>query len=541
MKSTRHKAISVPILNHEPAIAESDQNQPWPRILCRILAASVSLTAATGTLQAGNLYIPNASFESPSTTFVDTRIDHWQKSPKPAWYDEASNGPWDQLMGIFLNTPTNSSSHIDNCDGNQAAFLFALPQVALFQDYSSTDWSRSVPSHAFAARFKVGKSYHLKVGVIGGGGGMTNGATMQLSLYYRDAASNLVTVAATMVTNTASTFSNTTHLVDFTVDVPAVQPSDAWAGQYIGIQLLSTVGFDMTGGYWDVDNVRLSETIEVPNGSFESPATTFVDTRIDRWQKSPKPVWYDETSNGPWDQLMGIFLNTPTNNASHIDNCDGSQAAFLFALPQVALFQDYSSTDWSNSVPSHAFNARFEIGSSYHLAVGVIGGGGGMTNGATMQLSLYYRDAASNLVTVAATMVTNTPSTFLTTTHLVDFKVDVAAVKATDPWAGQNVGIQLLSTVGFAQAGGYWDVDNVRLTQIIEPTLLSPARSSGQFTCTLQSEPGLKFELLTTTNLLLPRTAWTSMLTLTNVSGTTPVIDTAPIVGHRFYAAHQIP
>jgi hypothetical protein len=537
MKSSKCQTVHTPILKPLPAVA----TQPRLRASRRLLLAGVSLAGAAATLQAGNLYVPNASFESPATTFVDTRIDHWQKSPKPVWYDESSNGPWDQLMGIFLNTPTNSSSHIDNCDANQAAFLFALPQVALFQDYTSTDWSSSVPSHAFAARFKVGKSYHLKVGVIGGGGGMTNGATMQLSLYYRDAASNLVTVAATTVTNTPSTFLNTTHLVDCTVDVPAVQAADAWAGQYIGLQLLSTVGFDQTGGYWDVDNVRLSETIEVPNGSFESPATTFVDTRIDHWQKSPKPVWYDESSNGPWDQLMGLFLNTPTNSSSHIDNCDGNQAAFLFALPQVALFQDYNSTDWSSSVPSHAFNARFEIGSSYHLTVGVIGGGGGMTNGATLQLSLYYRDAASNLVTVAAATVTNSSATFPNTTHLVDFKVGLAAVKPTDPWAGQNIGLQLLSTVGFDQAGGYWDVDNVRLTQTIEPMLLGSSRTSGQFTATLQSEPGLKFELLATTNLSLPRTAWTSILTLTNVSGTAPVIDTAPLVGRRFYAAHQIP
>src|SRR5262249_6021933 len=63
----------------------------------------------------------------------------------------------------------------------------------------------------------------------------------------------------------------------------------------------------------------------VANGSFEAPSTVFVDTNILDWQKSPQPIWYNESANGPWAQLTGVFLNTPpdSTNNDHIVNCDG--------------------------------------------------------------------------------------------------------------------------------------------------------------------------------------------------------------------------
>jgi len=282
-------------------------------------------------------------------------------------------------------------------------------------------------------------------------------------------------------------------------------------------------------------------TIPVPNASFESPVTTYVDTRIDSWQKTPKPFGYDEAANGPWDQLVGLFINTAPEDPRHIDNCDRAQAIFLFAVPEVGLFQDYDSTDWANATPTHAFDARFEVGKSYDLTVGVIGGGMGMVSGVTLEISLYYRDGASNQVTVAATSVTNTPTVFSNTTHLVDFQVRVPAVKAGDAWAGQNIGVQLLSTVDPALAGGFWDVDNIRLTSIREPILRGAALTSGQFGFTLESEPGLRFEILASTDLALPLAHWTSLGTVPNVTGNVPFTDPATASPRRFYRARELP
>src|SRR5215831_14148988 len=227
----------------------------------------------------------------------------------------------------------------------------------------------------------------------------------------------------------------------------------------------------------------IAGTISIPNDSFESPATTYVSINIDSWQKSPKPAWYQESGGYLWTQLTGIFKNTPSNSSDHIDNCDGNQALWLFAVPEVALFQDYDSTDWQNLPPNHQFAATFTPGKSYHLTAGVIGTGGGMAQGATLELSLYYLDAATNHLIVAATTLTNDPSVFSNNTHFIDCAVDTATVKASDPWAGQHIGIQLRSTVTTNLQGGYWDLDNVRLIE--GPALVSAGSGNGQFTFTL--------------------------------------------------------
>jgi hypothetical protein len=211
--------------------------------------------------------------------------------------------------------------------------------------------------------------------------------------------------------------------------------------------------------------VRAAE-IAVPNGSFETPGTGFVDTRVSSWQKTAQPAWYDPSAFGyTWDQTSGVFANTAPGAATHIDNCDGRQALFLMAFPQAGIFQDYASTDWSGPTPSHAFDAVFEVGVAYRLTVGIIGGSG-MIEGSGLQIGLYYRDGLDNLVTVGATYVPYSATSFPNTTHLNDYEVVVPAVQAGDPWAGQHIGIQITSaSLGYS----YWDIDQVRLEQVPEP------------------------------------------------------------------------
>ena len=288
-------------------------------------------------------------------------------------------------------------------------------------------------------------------------------------------------------------------------------------------------------------------TIAVPNASFESPVippvTPYAGPDMDDWQKSPQPAWYDPGQNGPWDWLMGTFYNVPSPS-TFINNCDGTQAAFLFAVPEVAIFQDYDSVSGTNTNPSHAFNALYNTNCAYTLTVGIIGGVSGnppLYDGATLRLSLYYRDAASNMVTVAATTVTNTAQLFPSNTHFVDFSVYIAGVRASDAWAGQNIGVQIASTVGFDKAGGYWDLDNVRLIETPLPALTAPRLVNSQFGFTLRSQPGLRFEVLAATNLSLPLSNWASLGTLTNESGVTMFLDPDANFSRRFYRARKLP
>ena len=290
-------------------------------------------------------------------------------------------------------------------------------------------------------------------------------------------------------------------------------------------------------------NLVNAGALAVPNASFEGPPALFPSPNINSWQKTAKPDWYDEgNAQFLWTQLTGVFRNQPpTSTNNYIDNCDGLQAMWLFAVPEVGLFQDYDSLDWNDTVASHDFNAQYEPGKSYVLTVGVIGTGGNMSEGATMALSLYYRDAASNHLAIATTSLTNVPSVFSNNAHFVDCRVAVPTVKPTDAWAGQNIGIQIQSTVSSNLQGGYWDLDNVRLVSILAPTLINPIRTNGQFQFTAQSEPGLVFEILAGSNLTVPATNWTTLALITNVTGTIPLIDTDPNFNQRFYQARQLP
>ena len=213
-------------------------------------------------------------------------------------------------------------------------------------------------------------------------------------------------------------------------------------------------------------------------------------------------------------------------------------------MPEVALFQDYDSIYGTNTTPSHAFNARFNVGSAYTLTVGVIGGVDGsppLYEGATLLLGLYYRDAASNRVTVAATTITNRVQLFPTNTHFVDFSVHMPVVQPADPWANQHIGVQIASTVNFNLANGYWDVDNVRLVETVLPHLTNPRITNNQFSFTVQSEPGLLLEILAHTNVASPLSNWTSLGTVTNISGTAPFSDSAAGLARRFYTLRQLP
>ena len=277
----------------------------------------------------------------------------------------------------------------------------------------------------------------------------------------------------------------------------------------------------------------------MPNASFELPTTTYATPFIDSWQQNPQPDINDQST-----LQTGVFLNTTPPDPYHIDNCDGNQAVFLFATPQTAVFQDYDTTDYANPTPMHAFSATFDVGKSYTLTVGVLGGTNlayPMQEGTTLELSLYYRDSASNKITVAATSVTNSAAIFSNATHFIDFGVRVPTVKARDPCAGRYIGVQLLSTVGFDLMGGYWDLDNVRLSSTVTPTLLSPVSTNAQFTFTLQSEPGLRFEILASTNTAFALSNWTSLGTLTNTTGATSFLDPATNLNRRFYRARQLP
>ena len=274
----------------------------------------------------------------------------------------------------------------------------------------------------------------------------------------------------------------------------------------------------------------------VPNYSFESPNigtdSPYAAPVLQSWQETPQPNWYDpdDFDGAPWSYLAGTFYNVSIPG-DYIWNCDGAQAAFLQNIPQVGIVQNLGAT--------------FNVGKTYTLTVALIGRGHGSTpTGATLQLSLYYLDASGGMVTVASTTVTNTADNFPNDTNFVEFQAQVPGVQATDPWAGQNIGIQLLCTPDLDNPnmwGGYWDADNVRLVERTALNLAGPAMTGGGLQLTVQSEPGAVFQVLSTTNLTTSVANWTSLGTLTNVTGSLPFVDSTTGPGRGFYTARQLP
>jgi|GEM_PF-540243 len=190
--------------------------------------------------------IENASFETP---VVDPNA-----FPAVPYMDGWTEIDMDTLAstntGVFTNTDVDSWDHKDNADGRQLAFMGSEQGNALEQDLADT--------------YKVGCDYRLTVAV-GGSWRFPPSAevpvdTLELALFYREGA-DIVDIVNYTVNATDLSLS---RLTDFSLYLPTVQPGDVWAGMSIGIALRSA---GQPGGFWDLDNVRLIESLPDPEAA----------------------------------------------------------------------------------------------------------------------------------------------------------------------------------------------------------------------------------------------------------------------------------
>jgi len=371
--------------------------------------------------------IENASFEAP---VVDPNgfgavplVDGWTEVDIDTLFSTNT--------GVFANTDPNSFDHIVNADGSQLAFLGSQTGNALEQDLDTV--------------YKAGCGYRLTVGISVSSRFPPAAAepvdTLELVLYYRDA-NDVVDIAHQTVEATGQSY---TQLQDFSLELPAVQPGDAWAGMSIGIALRAA---GQPGGFWDLDNVRLIESapvsIPIENASFEAPV---VDPNgfgavplVDGWTEIDIDTLFSTNT--------GVFANTDPNSFDHIVNADGSQLAFLGSQMGNALEQD--------------LDAVYKAGCGYRLTVGVSVSSrfppAAVEPVDTLELVLYYRDA-NDVVDIAHQTVEATVQSY---TQLQDFSLELPAVQPGDAWAGMSIGIALRAA---GQPGGFWDMDNVRLVE----------------------------------------------------------------------------
>jgi hypothetical protein len=212
-------------------------------MLHKIIRLSVLVIAglwAVVPARSESILIENSSFEAP---VVDPNgfpavplVDKWTEIDLDT--ENSTN------TGVFANTPAGSPDHIVNADGSQLAFLGSQAGNSLEQD--------------LAAMYKVGCDYRLTVGV--GFSGLFPPSTaepvdnLELVLYYRDGNEPVDIVRRTV----DATGLSVTRLTDVSLYLPVVQSGDAWAGRSIGVALRAA---GMAGGFWDLDHVRLAESL----------------------------------------------------------------------------------------------------------------------------------------------------------------------------------------------------------------------------------------------------------------------------------------
>ena len=185
--------------------------------------------------------------------------------------------------------------------------------------------------------------------------------------------------------------------------------------------------------------------IPMENGSFESPV---VDPN--GFPAVPYVAgWLEQDVDAKYSTNTGVFANTPPGSPDRMENADGNQLAFLGSQQGNGLSQDLS--------------ARYKVDCAYRLTVGV---GisqryppSGLSPVGTIELVLYYVDGGERVDIVRETV----EATGLSSTQLEDFSVALGAVQAGDAWAGKGIGVAIRAT---GAAGGFWDLDHVRLTEV---------------------------------------------------------------------------
>jgi hypothetical protein len=193
----------------------------------------------------------------------------------------------------------------------------------------------------------------------------------------------------------------------------------------------------------------MSASIPIENASFEFP-------EVDPNAFPAVPI-VDGWTEIDLDTLMstntGVFANTAEDSPDHIVNADGRQLAFLGSQAGNALEQDLDAT--------------YKVGCEYQLTLAV---GVSMLFPPsseepidTIELVLYYREENEPV-----DIVSRTVDAMGFSQVLQDFSVHLPAVNSEDDWAGKTIGIAIRAT---GTAGGFWDLDNVRLIEI-QPVLV---------------------------------------------------------------------
>lgn len=185
-----------------------------------------------------------------------------------------------------------------------------------------------------------------------------------------------------------------------------------------------------------------ADLLPVVNGSFESPATTFVAQAATGW-----------TLGGPPESAVsGVFSNNSTapGDPAHFTNAVGDQLAFIGTQ---------SGNEMTQTIPG----AYFESGSRYTLSAGIAVSNTLMPPPTdAVRIALFYLDTSQNRQIVASTDIVNSPENALSTNLVKYFTAATPVLREDDPALGMPINIEL-TTIG--ASGRYFDLENVTVDQ----------------------------------------------------------------------------
>lgn len=199
---------------------------------------SVAIAAVLGVVCAYARPIPvaNHSFEIPA---IDPNKNPFYAIGLVSVWREKDRDPAGSSLGTFHNKPADSNDYISNLDGDQAAFLDGGIRSSLEQE--------------LAAVYRVGRQYRMTISACPS---FRYPPLTQDSLLLAFSYLSLFEMTDISTTSASASLLEVNQMVDFSIALPMVKPTDPYAGQSIGIAI-RTNGTALR--YWDVDNVRVTE------------------------------------------------------------------------------------------------------------------------------------------------------------------------------------------------------------------------------------------------------------------------------------------
>jgi len=187
-------------------------------------------------------------------------------------------------------------------------------------------------------------------------------------------------------------------------------------------------------------------SLPVANFSFEEPP---IDPIEIPFLAVPVAIsWIEVDLDSYYSSNTGVFRNTEPNSFDHIVNAHGAQLAFLNTM---------SGNGFLQQIPS-----PFQVGRSYLLLVDVCPSTWYPPRAEEpvdyLSISFYTGADANDFIT------TLVPGSEIIPNYLRTFRLYLPTVQPTDPWAGKDIGIALRAV---GEAGGYWDLDNVRVFEYV--------------------------------------------------------------------------